>query len=218
MGNISKAERAFRDDMAAYGLKFCSGCKLFQPVGMFGKNAGRRDGMRACCRPCDSARVMRYQKTDTGRAAKHAAQARYRAAKRADDPDYDRDRKRNATPEAARAAGRRRRAIKARVYRAAYDESAILARNGGRCVYCDAEPATALDHFVPLSWGSDDAPWNLVGACKPCNSSKHDADPYEWLESRGVDVDAWERRHIAGWFDLPRKAFKIARVYRPPVG
>jgi hypothetical protein len=37
------------------------------------------------------------------------------------------------------------------------------------------------------------------------------------MESRGIDVDTWERKHVAGHFDLPAKVFKIARVYRPPV-
>lgn len=214
MAGITKAERQFRDDMAAYGLKYCSGCKLFLPVGMFGRDSSKADGMRRMCTGCKAVR-------DTQHYAGSREQIRARRARRyALTPGKDRERNalwRCRNPDKNRAKSRRHRAMKARVFRAAYDESAILARNGGRCVYCDAEPATALDHFVPLSWGSDDAAWNLVGACVSCNSSKCDADPYAWLESRGVDVDAWERRHIAGWFDLPRKLWKIQRVYRPPL-
>src|SRR5690606_3581753 len=93
-------------------------------------------------------------------------------------------------PDKRRANVRKYRALKHRVYRAPYDEADILAGNGGLCRYCDAAPATALDHFIPISWGGDDAPWNLVGACAPCNSSKLNNDPYAWMESRGIDLDA----------------------------
>ena len=160
-----------------------------------------------------------------------------RRAERKNDPEYrekarkraaryyaenkDKVRERNArwraeNPDKVRAKKRKRRALKRRVYHAPYTEADILAGNGGMCRYCDTEKATTLDHFIPIAWGGDDAPWNLIGACASCNSSKADRDPYEWMASRGIDLDAWEARHIAGWFELPAELWESVRSYRPP--
>jgi hypothetical protein len=123
---------------------------------------------------------------------------------------------RAANPDKARANNHRRRARKLRAYHAPFDEQAAIMSYGGLCRFCETAPATTLEHFVPLSWGGDHAAWNCFGSCGPCNFSRCNKDPYAWMETRGIDVDAWERKHIAGTFDLPRKLFKIAR-YRPPV-
>ena len=68
-----------------------------------------------------------------------------------------------------------RRARKARVFsfRYAGDFAAVCDRYNHACVYCKSTlfPLTE-DHYVPLSWGGHDAPWNLVPACKYCNSKK----------------------------------------------
>ena len=55
---------------------------------------------------------------------------------------------------------------------------AILAENGGFCVYCEGRgrvpgnKATTIDHIVPLVLGGTNKTDNLCGACKSCNSSK----------------------------------------------
>ena len=50
---------------------------------------------------------------------------------------------------------------------------AVFARDGGRCVYCDAL-ATSLDHVVPKSRGGPHTWDNVVSACGRCNHVKAD--------------------------------------------
>ena len=50
---------------------------------------------------------------------------------------------------------------------------AIFARDGGRCVYCDA-PATSVDHVFPRSRGGQHAWDNVVSSCRRCNHVKAD--------------------------------------------
>ncbi len=63
-----------------------------------------------------------------------------------------------------------------------------LGESGGKCVYCNVNDASTGDHVRPLKQFADDvnagritredairaasAPDNIVGACRPCNSSK----------------------------------------------
>ena len=184
-----------------------------------------------------AARYRAERKNDPEYREKERERDARRRAERKNDPEYrekarkraaryyaenkDKVRERNArwraeNPDKVRAKKRKRRALKRRVYHAPYTEADILAGNGGMCRYCDTEKATTLDHFIPIAWGGDDAPWNLIGACASCNSSKADRDPYEWMASRGIDLDAWEARHIAGWFELPAELWESVRSYRPP--
>ncbi|MGW6754540.1 HNH endonuclease [Streptomyces sp. NPDC055006] len=73
----------------------------------------------------------------------------------------------------------RRRSRKACTLHEPYDRADIFARWEGLCCYCD-EPAEALDHVTPVALGGADAAWNLVPACKPCNSSKGAKTLAEW--------------------------------------
>lgn len=47
------------------------------------------------------------------------------------------------------------------------------------CTYC-GDPATCVDHVVPVSRGGTDEDSNLVAACGPCNSAKGDRLLSEW--------------------------------------
>lgn len=60
---------------------------------------------------------------------------------------------------------------------------------GGVCAYCRRERKVGIDHFVPLARGGRHAISNAVPACRSCNSSKRHSDPFEWMESRGIDAD-----------------------------
>jgi len=40
------------------------------------------------------------------------------------------------------------------------------------CFYC-GEDADTVDHIIPTSKGGEDEPYNLVAACRSCNSSKN---------------------------------------------
>lgn len=50
--------------------------------------------------------------------------------------------------------------------------------NGG-CAYCD-QPAEARDHVIPISRGGADDIFNVVPACKACNSAKGAKMPLDW--------------------------------------
>ena len=61
---------------------------------------------------------------------------------------------------------------------------AVFARDGGRCVYCDAV-ATSVDHVVPRSRGGAHEWENVVSACGRCNHVKAD---------RGIAELGWRLR------------------------
>ncbi len=50
---------------------------------------------------------------------------------------------------------------------------AIFARDGGRCVYCQAT-ATSVDHVIPRSRGGTHHWENVVSCCQRCNHVKAD--------------------------------------------
>lgn len=62
---------------------------------------------------------------------------------------------------------------------------ALFARDGGRCVYCEA-PATSVDHVVPRSRGGQHVWENVVSACRRCNHVKGD---------RVISELGWRMRH-----------------------
>jgi len=47
----------------------------------------------------------------------------------------------------------------------------VLARDGGRCVYCGNQ-AEVVDHVIPVHLGGINFPSNLVAACARCNGLK----------------------------------------------
>lgn len=48
------------------------------------------------------------------------------------------------------------------------------------CAYCGGKLPLSQDHFVPLSKGGEYTVNNIIPACQPCNSSKHNYDFFEW--------------------------------------
>jgi 5-methylcytosine-specific restriction endonuclease McrA len=59
-------------------------------------------------------------------------------------------------------------------------ENKLLVESGKRCAYCGSERGLSWEHIIPLSLGGPDDIDNLVLACRGCNSSKGDRDPYAW--------------------------------------
>lgn len=57
----------------------------------------------------------------------------------------------------------------------------VYERDGNRCVYCGATENLSLDHVLPRTRGGKHKPDNLVTACCPCNSSKGERTPDEWV-------------------------------------
>ena len=60
--------------------------------------------------------------------------------------------------------------------------TATLDRDNHECVYC-GQPANTIDHITPHSRGGPTTPDNLAAACSPCNNSKKDSTPEEWIQS-----------------------------------
>lgn len=81
----------------------------------------------------------------------------------------------------------------------------LLAFQRGRCFYCgcDITAAPSLEHLTPVSKGGTNASWNLVYACKSCNSRKHDYTLEEYAVKTG-------RPHLSDRYDL-----LLARLYQP---
>lgn len=53
----------------------------------------------------------------------------------------------------------------------------------GACAYCGRkEGPFEIDHIMPWSRGGSDSRENLTLACRPCNRSKRDMTPEEWLQ------------------------------------
>lgn len=78
----------------------------------------------------------------------------------------------------------------------------------GCCVYCgkqrDFWHSLEADHFVPLNSPNclGTVSCNVVPACKSCNASKNDADPFGWLNSKFGKRRAREiLKRIQSYFD-----------------
>ncbi|TXA41425.1 hypothetical protein DKM27_13035 [Mycobacterium tuberculosis variant bovis] len=79
-------------------------------------------------------------------------------------------------------------------YRGGKDFAIIKEFFGGNCCYCNAAPATAQDHLIPMNksslglhaWG------NIVPACGPCNAAKQGRDWKDFIIQR-AGTDASER-------------------------
>ena len=52
------------------------------------------------------------------------------------------------------------------------------------CAYCGASESLTQDHLIPRIKGGSDEAYNLIWACRSCNSSKGARDFLHWLESR----------------------------------
>jgi 5-methylcytosine-specific restriction endonuclease McrA len=52
----------------------------------------------------------------------------------------------------------------------------VYDRDGWECVYCGADNDLTCDHVIPVVKNGETTLANLVTACGPCNSKKHDRD------------------------------------------
>lgn len=61
-------------------------------------------------------------------------------------------------------------------------KSAVIARDGSRCVYCGSfKGPFHYDHLFPVSKGGRNEPSNLVIACSSCNLAKGGLTLQEWV-------------------------------------
>lgn len=73
---------------------------------------------------------------------------------------------------AQRARARKRNALFIPFTPADWDE--LRAAYGNTCAYCGVAPGNTTDHWLALNKGGAEALFNLVPACKSCNSAKND--------------------------------------------
>lgn len=134
-----------------------------------------------------AAATNRRRYAENGEAIRAANRAYFAA-----NPEPFRERARNSTwrkdnPEAARAVLLRRRGRKAEALCThgvnCADAAFYVVLYSSPCTYCGA-PAEHADHYIPLAKGGLHCRENLIPACAPCNTSKSDRDPIEWLASR----------------------------------
>lgn len=60
-------------------------------------------------------------------------------------------------------------------------KAAVMARDGGCCVYCGSSDAPLqFDHVIPLSMGGASDAGNIAISCLPCNAEKGARTPEEW--------------------------------------
>jgi len=73
----------------------------------------------------------------------------------------------------------------------------VLRRDGHSCRYCGSTAADSpltVDHVVPTALGGDDAPENLVAACRDCNAGKAASVPDSQLvDDVNEDATRWAR-------------------------
>lgn len=57
----------------------------------------------------------------------------------------------------------------------------LLMNTNGLCCYCRQSEARSIDHFYPISKGGEHDWFNIVPACRLCNSRKRENDPLMWV-------------------------------------
>ncbi|MEY4653592.1 MAG: hypothetical protein RI884_2173 [Pseudomonadota bacterium] len=78
-----------------------------------------------------------------------------------------------------------------------------------KCPYCGKEQYRVgirdkieIDHFVPISKGGQNVPWNLLPVCKACNRKKRDRLPIDFLPPEVFEV-------ISAYLSDVKKAFQL---------
>jgi len=92
-----------------------------------------------------------------------------------------------ANPEVVRACSQRRYALKKNAIGSfgASDLCRLYEEQKECCYYCDVSLAEGfeVDHYIPLSRGGTNEPSNIVLACMPCNRSKGNKLPADFIQA-----------------------------------
>lgn len=186
---ISKAEA---ERLRAQGLKKCYDCGQVKPLEKFAKAKRSKDGRNPQCKACqaeyyEANRERRRQYYEANRERKLESVRQW--AK--ENPDKVR----------AKNALRRARKRQAATEPFTVEDQVRIWGENPVCVYCQERPAEHLDHFVPLALGGEHSLTNATWpACAPCNLSKQDKHPWEWMlelmteEEQAAFVAALETR------------------------
>jgi len=80
--------------------------------------------------------------------------------------------------------------------------TAVMERDGHRCVYCNTAGDLDVDHVVPASRGGPTVEGNLVTSCRRCNNLKGDCVPAE----AGLTIRPQTRQALKLWWQQRRCA------------
>lgn len=193
----------------ASGLKWCTGCRQWKLRIQFGKNRAHADGLCSICSDCTT---RRYTIKEVGTRARRAKRAvglywckvcrdwRPRDAMVFSSSGYSTGLCREHHSEKQReyyasSPERRRRAYQFAKERkdkakpvSAKEKRRLLELFGGQCAYCEERPFEEWDHFVPLKHGGKSVPGNILPSCLQCNRSKHAENPFDWIETQGMEL------------------------------
>lgn len=165
------------DDKLKAGLKWCGGCIGWVPLLEFSKDKSRPSGYCSKCKTCQSNRCVTYWveiRSDPTRLEQK--RSRERRTGRRSSTKYTRNIPR--IPKAIRE-------LRWEEYE-------------GKCAYCGND-ADTFDHIIPVAKGGTNEAWNIAPTCRSCNSSKQDANLFEWIDkfNKNPSWMLWEQ--IANW-------------------
>lgn len=187
------------DDCTDAGLRYCTGCGEVLPVDEFYFNTTRQQYM-SVCKQCHTGNTSAHQ------CEKREVDNDYRLARNKHRVDYHNKKK----AESGWLDERNRKAREWRAERIAYDPDYLLQCNAYsqkyranlrgsytvdewiacleaydyKCAYCGTEYELTIDHIVAVSQGGYNYAFNLVPACKHCNSSKAAHEIVEWYSAQ----------------------------------
>ena len=164
-------------------MKKCTRCGESKPLDQFHKNKRGRGGLRAQCKTCRAAYNCKWH-ADNSERVRETSRKWY--AVNADRVlDYGR-KWRKENPEAAQLIKRRHRALRLDngVFEITPKELKRLLAEP--CYLCGVAPSTDFEHIIPESKGGRWSIGNILGACGPCNGSKHDKFLFEFKVRRRV--------------------------------
>ncbi|WP_248582595.1 HNH endonuclease [Nocardioides sp. InS609-2] len=185
--------------------RICSKCGVSKPETseFFGKRGNAaRGGLRPDCKACVSESNRRYREANgeriRGQKAAHRAAnpeaSRSREAAYMSTPEGRATRYRNSAKWNRSSEGRlfyaitqlRRRAEASGLLAnfTADDWHRCLELFEDACAYCGATETLTQEHVIPDSKGGPYTATNVVVACRPCNTSKHDSDMETWFRSQ----------------------------------
>jgi len=226
------------------GFRWCKTCAEFRPVTEFGKelsaychphwliyNRAKAAKIRKSHPGEDAERARRWRKENPEKVqAKNKAWAAEQKAQgyphlkawiqanpeKARKLWRDSDKRwREANPDKAAAARHRKRARKAKApgHHTGAELCALAAQFDGRCAYCGS-PGDTWDHVLSLFQGGTNFVWNIVPACRSCNSKKQHLHPDVFLKGRELSLKT--RQYIAAALQQGQKMQDSSLYCRNP--
>ncbi len=153
-------------DCEAAGLKYCASCNTVKSIQAFEK---RKDKVGSVCKQCKAAKQKtRYHSDSNFKQGMLQSARQYSNNRYANNEEF-----------------RKAEQVRKRVRRAAGSLTieqwhSICEAYDYSCAYCGDKSKLTIEHIVPVLMGGLTEAYNVVPACKSCNSSKQSNDLIEW--------------------------------------